>query len=78
MRSVIRPALVGIAAIGMVFAGAASSQACGKHAEPTTKVTVVKKKKINDSFNDFFSHNFTANNNNVVFGDQNIGNTVGA
>ena len=66
MRSVIRPAIVGIAAVGMAFVGAASASACGSHEDPAS--VTVNKTSIEDSFNsfDFFSHNF---NNTVVFGD---------
>lgn len=71
MRSVIRPALVGIAAVGMAFVGAASAQACDHHDPSTVTVTNTE---IEHSFNKYFSDNFQfGNNNNVVFGDQTIG-----
>jgi len=67
MRSVIRPALVGFAVVGLSLAGAASAQACDKHDKPASSVNVANvENDIEDSFNDF-------NNNTLIaptfFGD---------
>jgi hypothetical protein len=54
MRTMIRPAVVGLAAVGMTLAGAVSAQACGGHHHSNTTVNVHEKKwssAIHRSFN---------------------------
>lgn len=58
MRTIIRPAVVGLAAVGMALGGAASAQASGHHHSSShthTNVNVFEKKwssEIEHSFND--------------------------
>jgi hypothetical protein len=60
MRSVLRPAFVGLAVVGMSFAGVASAQACDKPDSSDVHVNAVE-----DSFNDC--------NNNTIIGSSFIG-----
>jgi hypothetical protein len=64
MRSVIRPAFVGLAVVGMAFAGAASAQAsCDDDFDSASS-------GISHSFNDFdFDNSF---NNSIIDGDFDI------
>jgi hypothetical protein len=58
MRSVIRPALVTVAAVGMALAGAASAQACEKSDDANVNVTSVEN-EIENSFNSIdFNNSF--------------------
>jgi hypothetical protein len=70
MRSAIRPALVGLAVVGMSFAGAASASACSNDDAPSSvKVTNIEA-DIEDSFNEF---NFTQSfNGTLIDGDVTI------
>lgn len=63
MRSVLRPALVGLAVAGLAFAGAASAQACDD--EPSTASA-----SFEDNFNDFLIND--SFNDNIVDGDLTI------
>ena len=57
MRSVIRPALVSVAAVGMALAGAASAQACEKSDDASFNLSV--ENEIENSFNSFdFNNSF--------------------
>lgn len=53
MRSVIRPAFVGLAVVGMAFAGAASAQACNGYGSSDGRVKVKNSfNTVEDSFNE--------------------------
>lgn len=54
MRTIIRPAVVGLAAVGLSLAGAASAQACGHHTHVNVQETKYSSKwssEIEHSFN---------------------------